>query len=306
MDVTTSSTTVTIVTLGRLGVEGAEPEVAQRVLAQPKRMAVLVYTLLSQRGGTLSRDQLMGVFWPESSAERARNSLRQTLSFLRGSLGENSIISIGQNGLAAPSMACDAGRFESLLDSNRREEALRVYGGDFLPGLYVEGSSAFTEWVEARRHHFSHRAAKAAWDLSADCEGRKDSRAAAFWGKRALALSPFSESEVQRLLRLLERIGDFAGALRAYQGLQVALRSEFGAQPSAETTRLADQIRKRVESEGLHIPSLLGTRRSGTDRRMQRRRALALPWRGRERRLLADRRARERRSGVDRRAARAG
>jgi len=295
----------TVVTLGRLGFEGPASSAAPRLLSQPKRVAVLLYMLMSQRGGSTSRDQIIGTFWPDSDSARARNALRQSLSFLRGCLGDEALVGIGSHGVAvSDSVACDAVQFEALLDANRREEALRLYGGELLPGFYLGGSVAFTEWLERRRHHLGQRAAKAAWDLSAECEARGDHPGAAFWGKRALALSPFSESEVQRLLRLLERTGDYAGAMRAFHGLQHSLESEFGTQPSSETVQLAAGIRRRLEAEGLHVPALLGTRRSGEDRRAGERRQHQSQWTGVERRVQADRRTTARRSGLDRRAIR--
>jgi len=300
-----STRLATVVTLGRLGFEGRASAEAARLLSQPKRVAVLLYVLMSQRGGSTSRDQIIGTFWPESDSARARNALRQSLSFLRGCLGDDALIGIGSHGVAvAESVACDAVQFEALLDANRKEEALGIYGGELLPGFYAGGSVSFTEWLERRRHHLSQRAAKAAWDLSAECEARGDAPGAALWGKRALALSPFSESEVQRLLRLLERAGDFAGALRAFHGLQSALESEFGMQPSGETVQLASGIKRRLESDGLHVPALLGTRRSGVDRRVAERRRKQAKWTGEERRALTDRRSSARRSGGDRRAVR--
>ncbi|MHB0962362.1 MAG: AfsR/SARP family transcriptional regulator [Gemmatimonadaceae bacterium] len=297
----------TVVTLGRLGFEGPAGTEAARLLSQPKRVAVLLYMLMSQRGGSTSRDQIIGTFWPESDSARARNALRQSLSFLRGCLGDEALIGIGSHGVAvAGSVACDALQFEALLDANRKEEALGLYGGELLPGFHNGGSIAFTEWLERRRQHLSQRAAKAAWDLSAECEARGDLPGAAFWGKRALALSPFSESEVQRLLRLLERTGDFAGAMRAFHGLQKALESEFGTKPSGETMQLAAGIKRRLASEGTHLPALLGTRRSGTDRRVAERRKNRAQWTGDERRSVPDRRTAARRSGLDRRAMREG
>ena len=295
----------TVVTLGRLGFEGPAGTEAARLLSQPKRVAVLLYMLMSQRGGSTSRDQIIGTFWPESDSARARNALRQSLSFLRGCLGDEALIGIGSHGVAvADSVACDALQFEALLDANRKEEALGLYGGELLPGFHNGGSIAFTEWLERRRQHLGQRAAKAAWDLSAECESRGDLPGAAFWGKRALALSPFSESEVQRLLRLLERTGDFAGAMRAFHGLQKALESEFGTKPSSETTQLAAGIKGGLAGVGLHVRALLGTRRAGTDRRVADRRKNRAQWTGVERRSGLDRRTAARRSGLDRRAIR--
>lgn len=291
----------TVVTLGRLGFIGPADAESMRLLSQPKRVALLLYVLMSQRGGSLSRDQLIGTFWPESDSARARNSLRQALSFLRACLGDQAVVSIGSHGVAVTEcVVCDAVQFEALLDANCKEDALELYAGELLPGFYG-GPAGFTEWLDVRRQHLGRRAAKAAWDLSAECEARGELREAAFWGKRALALSPFSEAEVQRLLRLLESVGDLTGALRAFQGLQRALQSEFAAEPSADTVRLATSIRRRMEREGLHVPTPLGSRRSGTERRAAERRKGQARWTGVERRAGRDRRATSRRSGHDRR-----
>lgn len=295
----------TVLTLGSLGFEGSASADTDRLLRQPKRMAVLLYMLLSQRDGWRSRDEITGIFWPESDATRARNALRQSVSFLRSCLGDEAVASVGLHGLAVRgSVACDAVRFEALLDEGRKEDALQLYRGDLLPGFHVAGSVAFSTWLDARRSHLSHRAAKAAWDLSAEREAQHDPSGAAFWGKRALALSPFSESEVQRLLRLLTRLGDFAGAIRAYRGLTSTLQDELGVAPSTETVRLVTGIMARAEATGGDLPSVPGARRFSADRRMAQRRLSQVEWTNIERRSPSDRRQGERRTGEDRRAQR--
>ncbi len=290
---------LSIVTLGRLGFDGQGSDEAARLLDQPKRLAVLLYMTMSQRGGTVTRDQIAALFWPESNATNARNALRQTLSFVRGCLGEGSVTSVGTHGLAvAASVECDAVQFESLLDRDKREQALKLYRGEFLHGFHVAGSAEFTRWLDLRRSHLSQRAAKAAWDLSAEAETQQDFPAAAFWGKRALSHSPFSESEVQRLLRLLDRVGDFAGALRAFAGLERSLHSEFGARPSAETAILAEAIAARQKAAGVNDSA---GRRSALGRRRTDRRSSQAAWTGVEKRANPDRRLGDRRSGGDRR-----
>lgn len=296
---------VSVFTFGRVGVDTPTPAAAERLLSQPKRLAVLLYVLMSQRGGSLTRDQLISAFWPESDDVRASNALRQTLSFLRGCVGGDLITSVGTRGIAvSDAVECDAVSFDRLLDAGQKEDALLLYSGEFLPGFHLDGAPAFTEWLDARRRSYAQRAAKASWDLSADCEAREEFDGAAFWGKRALALSPFSESEVQRVLRLLTRVGDYAGALRAYHGLQRVLKAEFGAAPSAETSRLAAEAIGQLQASGGHAPALLGSRRAGIDRRFGERRTALVQWTGVERRVQPDRRQTERRSGEDRRAVR--
>lgn len=294
---------LTLLTLGSLAFEGEGAEAAGELLRQPKRAAVLFFILLGRRGGFTTREELVSVFWPEADHARARNSLRQTLSFLRDALGEHVVLNRGTFAveLAPGSLACDAVAFEALLDEGRREQALGLYRGELLPEFHVAGTEAFGAWLNGRRRHLQGRAAKAAWDVSVGHEALGQAPEAAFWGKRALALSPFSESEVQRLLRLLDRLGDWAGALRAFHGLRTHLAREFGTAPAGDTTRIIEDMRRRMESGDLPASTRFGTRRFSSDRRQGERRRGDGVWAGPERRSGRDRRLGERRSGVDRR-----
>ena len=257
--------------------------------------------LCTHRDGSVTREQIISVFWPESETARARNALRQTLSFVRACVGDDAVTSVGSYGLSvSPDLNCDTVQFEALLDAGQKEEALQLYRGQFLQAFHVTGCAGFAEWVDDRRQHLAHRAAKAAWDLSGEREIARDTRGAAFWGKRALSLSPFSESEVQRLLRLLDRLGDYAEALRAYEGLVTSLRAEFNVEPSAETMRLASAIRRRLELDASPSPEADG-RRSSDDRRGSFRRGSEASWNGAERRRYPDRRQGNRRAADDRR-----
>jgi DNA-binding SARP family transcriptional activator len=47
------------------------------VLAQPKRLGLLVYLSVEGEHGDYSRDQLLVFFWPDSDELRARAALRQ-------------------------------------------------------------------------------------------------------------------------------------------------------------------------------------------------------------------------------------
>ena len=53
------------------------------VLSRPKRVALLAYIAAMSARGAVRRDKIVGVFWPETSDERARNALSQALYVLR-------------------------------------------------------------------------------------------------------------------------------------------------------------------------------------------------------------------------------
>ena len=69
------------------GVDGAES-----LLVQPKRVALLVYLVLSRPRGFHRRDRLVTLFWPEHSSEGARAALRKAAYAIRQVLGEDVLI----------------------------------------------------------------------------------------------------------------------------------------------------------------------------------------------------------------------
>jgi DNA-binding SARP family transcriptional activator len=58
-------------------------------------------------------------------------------------------------------------------------------------------------------------------------------------------LSPDDEAAVRRLMRILDRRGDRAGALSVYEAFRLRLAAEYGAVPSPETEGLLGSIRSR-------------------------------------------------------------
>lgn len=220
------------------------------VLEQPKRLALLVYLALAAPGAFRSRDAALALFWPESDEHRARSALNQALHFLRESLGPGVIARRGggEVGIAADALWCDAVAFEQAVKSGDATEALRLYQGDLLPGFFIDDAPDFDRWLEEQRARFRREASDAARRLAEAAEQRGELPAAVVWARRSSELSEDDETSLQRLLRLLDRLGDRAGALRAYKAFAARLSRELDAKPSAETQKLVAAIRARAES----------------------------------------------------------
>jgi DNA-binding SARP family transcriptional activator len=218
------------------------------VLVQPKRLALLVYLALASDRQFRRRDAVVGLFWPELDADHARGSLRQALRFLRGELGPDALINRGEEevGVNRQSVSCDALAFEQACEAREWKAALDLYRGDLLAGVFIADiSSEFEHWLEDERSRLRRRAAAAAWSAVDDAELRGDLIAAAPLARRGVELAPDDEASVRRLMRILDRRGDRAGALSAYETFRERLATEFQAVPSPETEALLASIRAR-------------------------------------------------------------
>ena len=240
--------------LGTLELRDAEGREVRRVLAQPKRLTLLVYLALTR--ATHRRDALLALFWPELDAERARLALRQAVHFLRAALGPEVIASRTSEELAVGdgALRCDAVELDRALDdadaadegASRRAQALDLYRGDLLPGFHAgEVSSELEEWLDGERRRLRTRAARAAWTLAEEAEQARNVVEAAHRARQAVQLAPDDEAGFRRFAALLDRHGDRGGVLRAYDEFARRLRTEFDVEPAAETRALIDAVRAR-------------------------------------------------------------
>lgn len=244
-------------TLGSVDLCAADGSHVQSVLRQPKRLAVLIY--LAAAGPVFHRrDRLLALFWPESDEERARGALNQQVFQLRHALGKDIVVNRGDDelGLGAGTMDCDVCQFNEHIRAGRDAEAMALYGGELLPNFVIDDAPDFTQWLDEERTRVNAAAALACQRLSEEAELAADLATALEWARRAISIQPLSEPNHQRLMVLLDRSGDRAAALSAFEDLRALLRAEFEAEPSAETLELLRAIRERDEAQtnGWHSP----------------------------------------------------
>jgi DNA-binding SARP family transcriptional activator/tetratricopeptide (TPR) repeat protein len=239
-------------TLGTLELGGVDEQARSAVHAQPKRLALLTYLAAAQPTGFHRRDRLLALFWPELDTTRARDALNQAIRFLRRSLGSEVIVSRGAEeiGVASELLWCDAVAFRALLDRDELEKAVSLYKGEFLVGVYVSDAREIEEWIEAERTTLRLRAARAARMLADRFERERDTSAAVAFARQAAELAGADERIQRELIGLLDRLGDRAGALGAYQALSRRMAQEFETTPAPETEQLIATIRSRASARG--------------------------------------------------------
>ncbi|MDX1566710.1 MAG: BTAD domain-containing putative transcriptional regulator [Longimicrobiales bacterium] len=235
--------------LGSLSLSRADGTSIRSVLAQPKRFALLTVLASSHPRATHTRDTVLGLLWPELAPKRARRALRQSLHGLRRSLGPGVVTGKGQEhvGVDPERLWCDAVAFSRALDEGREKEALELYGGSFLKGFHVDGVPPFERWVDARRRQLRLAAVDAAWTVAGRAEEIGNHPAARRAANQALELAPFDGEAVRRFMRLMDRLGRPAAALRAYRAYESRLADEMEMNPSEETRALLARIRQGRE-----------------------------------------------------------
>ena len=209
-------------------------------LALRKGLALLVY--LAEAKGSVGRDVVATMLWPEGGEEVVRARLRRLLHRLQMVLGDE-VLAIDRSSLrwsAATDLQVDAQLFEQACDDGEFERACDLYSGDFLDGFTPGDCPQFDEWAFFRREALRGRVIQALERVVQDKHAAGDYAAAAAHAGRLVALDPLSEVYGRHLIRNLLLAGDRATAQRHFEGMKQRLHDELQVDPEWETSALLD------------------------------------------------------------------
>lgn len=220
------------------------------MLAQPKRLALLACLVVGPRGFR-RRDSLLALLWPELDTARGRSALNQAVRFLRKELGDEGgsiIVSRGDEelGINGDAFWCDAVELRGHIEAGRYSDAIELYRGNLLEGFFGEPGAGFQDWLARERDLLKVTASRAARELAAAHERDEHFTPAVASARRAVELAEADERVVRELLLLLDRIGDRAGAVQAYEEFAARLARDLEVEPSPETKAVIERIRTRV------------------------------------------------------------
>ena len=210
-----------------------------------KSLEVLAYLLLN-RSAPAGREYLAFLLYPDDEEPSARAKLRATLNDMPKILPAHfaKYVTVDTDKVRwnpdAP-LWLDVDAFAAAAaDPQRLSTAIDLYRGDLLPQLY-------DEWIEARRETYRNAYVRCLDAAISAARSKADFPAAIEAARKALALDPYREDVVRRIISIRYQSGDRAGALTEYDAFVKRLRTEMDAEPMAETTALADKIRRGAE-----------------------------------------------------------
>jgi TolB-like protein/DNA-binding SARP family transcriptional activator/Tfp pilus assembly protein PilF len=212
--------------------------------AQKKRLAVLVL-IGSTPTSCLSRDKVIALLWPEAGTSRARHQLSSSVYELRRALGEETIISTGDDLRLNPELVdVDVRAFRQALAAGDWSRAVELYAGPFLDGFYVADAPEFGRWADTERERHAFDFAQALERLAELRQAADDARGAVELWRRLAALDPCHSRVTLRLMHALDSAGDRAGAIQQAHIHATLLREDCGLEPAPEVTALVEQLRR--------------------------------------------------------------
>ncbi|HET8844973.1 MAG TPA: AAA family ATPase, partial [Ktedonobacteraceae bacterium] len=255
------STTFRLITLGQLRLEsrgeGENWQVVTEVNWRLPQARLLLCCLICAPHRQLTQQQVCTLLWPGLDAKSSNLNLRRAITALNQVLGPTVLKQVGHTLTLAGQeklwIDCDA--CEDLLTRARAlpgdqkgthisllEEAMKLYGGDFLAH---ERAAA---WPQERRTSLHRQWIGGLLDLVDLYLDEQRPALAIELLDQLLTVDPANEAAVQRLMFVLARQQRRVEAVQAYQRLTNLLHNTYQAAPSPETQSLFHSIQQGHEA----------------------------------------------------------
>lgn len=238
-------------------IERGGASLAGRV-AQRHRLALLALLALAPNRRA-SRDKLVALLWPDADPDRARNLLNVSTYTLRTALGEQALVTVGDDlQLGTDVVHVDVIDFESRIHRQEFEEAATLYRGPLLDGFFLSEAPEFERWLEEERQRLASEYRKALEVLAIAARDRNAYQAAVEWWKRRAAQDPYDSRVALEFMQALDASGNPAGALQHAALHQRRLHEEFGLAEAPEIAAAAERIRHQPATRAPQPTSAVG------------------------------------------------
>src|SRR5436309_11450337 len=228
-------------TLGTLEVtmDGAE---APSELLWKKNVALLLYLARAPKR-RCTREQLIGLLWPDKDDAAARQSVREATRMVRHYVGDERLQTTGDViQLQDDSVALDTDEFERLVKQRDWESTTPLINGRFLDGFKISDAAGFEDWLTIERSHWNARSLEALLNHAEARLDAGDELGADAPLHKAREIDPLSQRALRAAMRRVAVANDRSGALRLFDEFQKeAQRESLALEP--ETKALVERLR---------------------------------------------------------------
>jgi DNA-binding SARP family transcriptional activator len=238
-------------TLGTLVLRGSQRALVAADGRQQRRRLALLSVLATAGTRGRSRDQLLLLFWPDSTEKKARHSLDQLLYAIRTSLDDSIFIGVNPIRLNPSVIDADVWQFESNIEAGNHEAAVSAYHGPFLDGFHPNETQEFEDWLDSERRRLGAKYLGALETLAGVAEREGNLTEAVLWRRKLVEAEPLSTRQAILLVRSLANVGDIAAALEFASRYERTAQRDLGVDTVPDLQKLVAEIRSRPPSAAL-------------------------------------------------------
>lgn len=215
-----------------------------------KNVALLLYLARAPRR-RCTREQLIGLLWPDKADDAARQSVREAIRTLRQYLGEGLTATGDVIELADDAVELDTDQLARLVKQRAWAHTTPLINGDFLEGFKIADASGFEDWLTVERSHWHGLSMDALLRHAEERLDAGDELGADAPLIKARKIDPFSQRALRLQLRRLAATGDRSGALQLFEKFLKDARRDGDVTVEPETQATVARLRS---GRAWHLP----------------------------------------------------
>ncbi|BEP28018.1 AAA family ATPase [Helicovermis profundi] len=221
-----------------------------------KAEGIFYYLLINK---TVTRDELINLFWGDISEDIARKNLRNAIYRIKKELNSSIILSPQKNTLCIDEQIKINSDYNQLFFSNNN--ILEISDEEFLKGFYIKKSMYFEDWL---------------YEIRENCKRERICKLKAYALKipnieekieiyeRILKLDKLDEVAYSNLIKVYSDDGKYHQAIKCFHNLTDVLNEELGVEPDETIVKFVQKIilnRKKFLNEEKKENTIIGRKR---------------------------------------------
>lgn len=204
-----------------------------------KAEALFYYLIVNKQA---TRDELVALFWGESTEKVAKKNLRNAMYKIRKAFDMDIIISPQKSTVILnPDIKLESD-LELLL--NKDIEFVNIYVDEFLKGFGVKNAAEFENWLFNKREYYRDIYITKLFNLIEIALNNKNYSKAVNYAKLIISEDKFDERPYRMLMNIYKEQGAYNKAIELYDRLKQMLKKELGITPDIKTKEIIDEIIK--------------------------------------------------------------
>lgn len=196
--------------------------------------------------GSSTRDELINLFWGDTSDNIARKNLRNAIYRIKKEINSDIILSPQKNTLIFNRDILGASDFDELFYPSK--DVSKISSEEFLKGFYIKGSTYFEDWIYEIRERCQREKIKKL-KLYVDLLKDEDEKINIF--EKILEIDALDEEIYSKLIKSYSKLGKYHKAIKIFHKLKNVLSDELGVEPDEEISKFVQNLmfdRKREKN----------------------------------------------------------
>ncbi|WP_375421607.1 BTAD domain-containing putative transcriptional regulator [uncultured Sphingomonas sp.] len=210
-----------------------------------KTRALLALLACSPSG--VARQKLVAMLWGDRGDDQARASLRQAVYELRTLIGQEAVVTAGEQVMLAPWLQSDVANILAFDDQEGLQllAMLDATEPELMSGI-DDVSEQCDDWLRDTRLRLAGQLGRKAC-VAAEAMLPTSAETALRLAYHALRFDPFDERALRVALQAEAVLGQRAAFHRRFQSFARRISKELGATPSGETLRLYEKLQSELK-----------------------------------------------------------